>query len=306
MSTNTLTALTAEQQTFYDRALIKRATANLVWNKYGQKRPIPAGKGRTIDFRKFNALDAATTPLTEGVTPSGKAMNITNVTATLSQYGDFIESSDILLTDGIDKVAVENCEVLGEQAEDTLEKVTRDVVTAGTNVLYANGVVGSANVASVLTGADVKKAVRALRNANTKPAEGRFFVGLIDPDTEYDLTNDPDFKDVSKYNGGEQIMAGEVGKLHGVHFVVTTNTKVKEVEGKYIHCTMIIGKDAYGVVDHGKNSGGRKPSVIVKPVGSSGTADPLNQRGTQGWKADHTAVRLNELAMIRIEHLVTE
>ena len=61
---------------------------------------------------------------------------------------------------------------------------------------------------------------------------------------------------------------------------------------------MIIGKDAYGVVDI---AGSSKPEIFIKQLGSGGTTDPLNQRATVGWKAAYTAVRLNELAMVRIE-----
>ena len=102
-------------------------------------------------------------------------------------------------------------------------------------------------------------------------------------------------------------MDGEIGKLAGVRFIETTETKTKSNGATSspidLHCAMIIGKDAYGVVDI--EGSARKPEIIIKPLGSSGTEDPLNQRGTQGWKALFTAVRLNELAMVRIECAVT-
>ena len=110
--------------------------------------------------------------------------------------------------------------------------------------------------------------------------------------------DDPMWQDVSKYNGGTAIMDGEIGKLYGVRFIETTNVKV----ANNIHSTMIIGKDAYGVCDVEKGS---TPQIIVKEAGSAGTADPLNQRSSVGWKTLFTAVRLNEVAMIRIEHGVS-
>lgn len=307
MAVNTYASLTNEQQTFYDRTLLKRLSPNTVWMKFAQKRPIPKGSGRTINFRKFESLPVATTPLTEGVTPTGSTMVVNKIEAPLKQYGDYIEESDILIRDGIDPILTENSAVLGEQAGLTLDTLTRDEVSNGTNVLFAGGKTGFNNITASdkLTSAEIKLAVKALKKANAKPAEGAFYVGIIDPDTSMDLQNDAEFKDVSKYNGGEQIMAGEVGKLHGVRFIETTNTVVKANTGSVnVHSTMILGADAYGAVDIDNSA--RKPSIIVKPVGSSGSNDPLNQRGTQGWKADYTAVRLNELAMIRIEHAVTE
>lgn len=41
--------------------------------------------------------------------------------------------------------------------------------------------------------------------------------------------------------------------------------------------------------------------VITKPLGSAGTADPLDQRATQGWKMNHVAVILNNAFMVRYE-----
>jgi len=37
---------------------------------------------------------------------------------------------------------------------------------------------------------------------------------------------------------------------------------------------------------------GAKPRVIVKPAGSAGTADPLDQISTVGWKMDGFGVKL--------------
>ena len=78
-------ALSAEMKTFYDMTLIDEATANLVHDQFGQKRPIPANGGKTIEFRKFAPLAKATTPLTEGVTPDGKSLSVSTITATVAQ-----------------------------------------------------------------------------------------------------------------------------------------------------------------------------------------------------------------------------
>ena len=304
---NTLTELTAEQQTFYDRALISRMFKSGLWRRFGQYRPI-TGKGRTINFRKFESLPKATTPLTEGVTPSGSKMVVSYVEATLGQYGDFISESDILIRSGIDPILVENAKVLGEQADETLDTITRDVVGNGTNVHYAGGGVTSDEVTAndKISSALIKQAVKILKKANAKPAVGEYFVCIVDPDTALDLQNDEEWIKANQYAGADNIIKGALGKLHGCVFMETNNTIVKaNASGVNVHSTMFIGKDAYGVVDL-KNSKTNKPRIIVKPVGSSGSADPLDQRGSQGWKADYAAVRLNELAMLRLEHAVTE
>lgn len=304
---NTLTELTAEQQTFYDRTLISRMNNKAVWRKFGQHRPI-TGKGRTINFRKFESLPKATIPLTEGVTPEGSKMRVSYVEASLKQYGDYIKETDILIRSGIDPILVENAKTLGEQADDTLDEVTRDVVSNGTNVLFAGGGVSSDDVTveDKISSAWIKQAVKILKKANAKPVVGEYFVCLLDPDASMDLQNDEEWINANRHAGADNIVKGALGKLHGCVFIETNNTVVtKNSGGVDVHSTMFIGKDAYGVVDL-KNSKTNKPRIIVKPVGSSGSEDPLDQRGSQGWKADYATVRLNELAMLRLEHAVTE
>ena len=102
VQTTLLAGLTPEMKTFYDMTLIDEATANLVHDQFGQKRPIPKNGGKTIEFRKFAPLAKALTPLTEGVTPDGKSLTVTAVTATVSQYGDFITQSDVLELTALD------------------------------------------------------------------------------------------------------------------------------------------------------------------------------------------------------------
>lgn len=301
MATQSLGVLTQENKTFYERTLLKRAEPNLVFAKYGQKKGYKKNEGQTINFRKFESLDIPTSPLTEGVTPKGSDLNVTDITAKVEQWGDFVEVSDVLDTVGIDPVLTETSELLGEQAGLSIDTEVRKVVTSGTNVQYANGKADTDSIAATdkITSNEIKKAVRTLRNLNAKTMDGGNYIGIVDPDVEFDIMNDPLWQDVSKYNGGVKIMDGEIGKLGGVRFITTTNTNKEEnTNGVTVHSVMILGKDAYGVVDI---AGSSKPEIIYKPMGSAGTADPLNQRGTVGWKAMYTAVRLNELAMVRIE-----
>ncbi len=300
---NTLGTLTAENKEFYERALLKRLTPNLVFTKYGQKKSAPKNEGDTVNFRRFNSLPISTTPLQEGVTPTGDDITVTTVKATVTQFGRFATITDKLDLMGIDPVVTETVQVQGEQAGMTIDTVSRNEIVNGTNVQYSGGRANTdaLTAADVLTSTDVKKAVRTLRKANAKPKEGKFFIGVVDPDVAYDLMSDPLWQDVSKYNGGTAIMEGEIGKLHGVRFIETTNTNTHEnAGGVMVHDTMIIGADAYGIVDI---SGSSKPEVIVKPLGSGD--DPLNQRSTCGWKCLFTAKRLQELAMVRIESAVS-
>lgn len=304
------TQVAIEAQTFYDKTLLKRLLPNLVFAKFAQKGVIPRHGGNKINWRKFNSLAPATTPLTEGVTPDGNNLTMAQVQSTLKQYGSFVQFSDVIDTVGIDPVLTEGAEVLGEQAGLTIDTVMRDAFCKGTNVQYANGKTAQTIAAAdVINGTDVRKMVRTLRKNNVKPING-YYICIIDPEIAFDLQNDADWKTVNQYNrGGEAIYDGEIGKLFGVKFIETTNLLVKEDQGAssaYVdtHCALCFGQGAFGMADV-EGQGATKPRIIVKPTGSAGTADPLNQRSTEGWKSMFACTILDNLAVVRYECAVS-
>lgn len=299
--------LSVEMKTYYSDYLIDLAEPELVHDQFGQKHPIPKNGGKTIEFRKYSPLAKALTPLTEGVTPSGKKLNVSNITATVSQYGDYIEMSDVLLLTAIDNNLVQATRLLASQAGRTLDTVTREVLNGGTNVQYADGQVssraalvgGAASGNHYLTVSAVRKAVRYLRVMNAPRINGDY-AGIIHPDCEYDLMSDPDWKAPHEYVDTDNIYNNEIGKIAGVRFVESSEAKIWKQAGasnRDVYSTLILGADAYGVTE--VTGGGLQH--IVKQLGSSGTADPLNQRATAGWKAIKVAERLVEEYMVRIE-----
>ena len=78
-NTTTAAGMSVEMKTFYDRNLIENAEPELVHDQWAQTRNIPKNGGKTIEFRKYDQLPKAMTPLTEGVTPTGKEMNVTKI-----------------------------------------------------------------------------------------------------------------------------------------------------------------------------------------------------------------------------------
>ena len=301
------TGLSKEMKTFYSDYLIDMAEPNLVHDQFGQKHPIPKNGGKIIEFRKYDSLPKALTPLTEGVTPNGQKLSMSVITSNVQQYGGYIELSDILLLTAIDNNLVQATKLLGSQAGRTLDTITREVLNGGTNVQYAEGQVtarnalvgGQASGNHYLTVDAVRRAVRFLKVMNAPKINGSY-VGIIHPDVSYDLMSDPKWVNVKTYSDPDGIYEGEIGKIEGVRFVETSEAKVFEgagASGVDVYSTLILGADAYGVTEI--TGGGLEH--IVKQLGSAGTADPLNQRATAGWKATKTAERLVEQYMIRIE-----
>lgn len=295
--------LSVEMKTYYSDYLIDLAGPLLVHDQFGQKHPIPKNGGKTIEFRKYSPLSKAVTPLTEGVTPDGQALDVSAITATIGQYGGWIQLPDMLLLTAIDNNMVQATELLADQAGRTLDTVTREVLNGGTNVQYFDGSVAARNALTAqnkLTVDCIFRAVRALKAQNAKPIDGSF-VGIIHPDVAYDLMRSAEWIDLQKYTSNvDKVYSGEIGKIGGVRFVETTEAKIFAKGGADnvdVYSTLILGANAYGVTEI--TGGGLEH--IVKQLGSSGVADPLNQRASVGWKAIKTAERLVEQYMIRIE-----
>ena len=295
--------LSAEMKTFYDMTLIDEASANLVHDQFGQKRPIPANGGKTIEFRKFAPLAKATTPLTEGVTPDGKSLAVSTITATVAQYGDYITQSDVLELTSLDNTILEATKLLGRQAGLTLDTVVRDVLQSGTNVTYCPKVTngaetvvtsrGDLDATSQLTVKVIQQVVAKLRGQNA-PTIGGKYVAIIHPYVAYDLMRDPEWIDAHKYANPTNLYEGEIGEIAGVRFVQTTEAKIYEGG---VFGTLIFGEGAYGVTEI--TGGGLQ--TIVKQKGSAGTADPLDQRSSVGWKAIKTAELLIPNYLVRVE-----
>ena len=309
LNTNVTTdsGLSAENKTFYDRTLLESAKPNLIHSQFGQKRPIPKNGGKKIEFRRYGALPKALTPLTEGVTPDGRKLTVTAIEAEVHQYGDYVALSDVLDLTAIDNNVLEATKAIGNQAGLTLDTITRNILQAGTNVQYCPkvGASGTTVVTSredidatcKLTVDEIKKAVATLK-ANNVPKISGSYVAIIHPYAAYDLMSDPNWEEMHKYTSAENMYEGEIGRIAGVRFVESSEALiVKNETNPAVFCTLVLGENAYGITE--VTGGGLK--TIIKQLGSAGTADPLDQRSTVGWKAMQTAEILQQNYMIRIE-----
>ena len=309
LNTNVTTdsGLSAENKTFYDRTLLESAKPNLIHSQFGQKRPIPKNGGKKIEFRRYGALPKALTPLTEGVTPDGRKLTVTAIEAEVHQYGDYVALSDVLDLTAIDNNVLEATKAIGNQAGLTLDTITRNILQAGTNVQYCPKV-GASGTTAVTSRADIdatckltvdeiKKAVATLK-ANNVPKINGSYVAIIHPYAAYDLMSDPNWEEMHKYTSAENMYEGEIGRIAGVRFVESSEALiVKTSTNPAVFCTLVLGENAYGITE--VTGGGLK--TIIKQLGSAGTADPLDQRSTVGWKAMQTAEILQQNYMIRIE-----
>ncbi|MEI3103025.1 MAG: N4-gp56 family major capsid protein [Oscillospiraceae bacterium] len=129
--------LSAEMKTYYGMELLENAKPQLVHNQFAATKPLPAGGGKTVEWRKFGSFDKALTPLTEGVTPDGSGISVSYITKELAQYGDYTTVSDLLDLTAIDDVVLEITDRHGSNMGLTLDTVTRNEIQQGSQVIYA-------------------------------------------------------------------------------------------------------------------------------------------------------------------------
>jgi N4-gp56 family major capsid protein len=309
------------------KELLKRGIPYLVIEKFGQAKTLPEKNSKVIKFRRYSALPTTPVALTEGVTPAGQTLTSTDITATLSQYGDKTTLTDVVLDTHEDPVLNEAIALLGEQSAQMVEKMRFGVIKAGTNVLYANGA-NRAAVNTVLTVALQRRAVRALKRQNARfitsiikstPAYGTEsvapgFVALVHPDLAGDIRTLTGFVPAEKY-GSMTPWENELGKCEEVRYVESTifepfadagaaagGTKLSTTGTNCdVYPILFVGRDAYGIVAL-KGMFAITP-MVVNPKPSD--SDPLAQRGHAAWKTMQTAVILNDAWLVRLEVAAT-
>lgn len=337
--------------------LLTVALPFLTFEKFGQSKPIPKNSTKSIKFRryflettftdmggKFNEYEYYKTTnfnptnheLTEGTTPSATKLKALDISATLKQYGDRTEVSDVIMDTHEDPVLQQAVERLGEQAAVIIEKVRYNVLIGGTNVFYEldSTISGPARnkVSAPISKTTLQKVVRQFQRNLAKPITGIVkstpsygtqainpsFIAVSHPDLEDDIRNLPGFVDAKDYGGTAMPMENEIGNWHKVRFLTTTiATPVEDAglpdaslpadkQGKYLSTSgtnldvyplLIFAKDAYGIVPL-KGMDAITPMVVNATPSDS---DPLAQRNHVSWKAYQTAIILNDQYMCRVE-----
>lgn len=321
--------------------LLKRALPYLIIEKFGQNYPIPTNSTKTAKFRRYFLqgstgaagsgsgayyVPLATTPLTEGVTPSGNRLATQDYTVQLNQYGDYVVITDVVEDTHEDPVLQEATTIISEQAAMTIETIRFNILKAGTNVVWSNGGVRTAvntpislalqrQITTALSRQNAKPhttAVKSTPDFRTEPIEAAF-IALVHPDLETDIRNMAGFISTKQY-GTVTPFENEIGSVERVRYLTSTvftpwidaggaKLLMRSTSGTLadVYPILYLARDAYGIVPlKGKDS---LTPMVVSPKPAPG--DPLAQRGTVGWKAWQSAVILQDAFMIRAEVAAT-
>lgn len=331
MATNVTTSFTDgtasdATQSFFNTLLLVRGTYALIHQVPVKKYNLARRSGKTMIWRRYSALDLATTALLEGQNPSGKSKSKTDLSATIAQYGDFIEDTDMVIDTQPDAQTTENVELLGQQMGETFDQLYRDLFATATNIVYSSGTT-PATVTESIDRNDLDRAYRLLRvnkartfspmimagqNVGTGPVMPSYW-GMCDERLAFDLRHVDGFLLPSEYAQKTGILAGEIGAdKNGIRFLASPNgyylagangttaaaTNIKNTGGYAdVYSLFICGQECVGGVNLANGNGG----IIRKALGSAGTADPLNMKQTVGWKKYDARVVLNQSFFVEVQ-----
>lgn len=303
---------------YFNRRLLTKAEPYLLHNKWADIADIPRNSGTLIRRRRYTLLTAATTPIVEGVTPDLQQLAVTNVDATVQEYGSGVLLTRKLLYTTQDPIIAEVNSLLGQNAGNSLDQINREELATVTTKQYASTATSTATVTSAmkLTKDEIMQAVRTLKNNNAMkitemvnhddgfnsspiPAS---FIGLVHPNATYDLKQITGFVRVEEYGSQKAAFENEVGTLDEVRFIESTNAKVRTAEGSGsidVYSTIILAREAY----MNSRIAGEGLRFIVEGPGSN--ADPFHQRTTMVWFATFVSQILNDAFAVDLQHAVS-
>lgn len=323
------TGISQRTTVYAERQMLKHAMPVMVLDKFGKPYRMPENKTRTVKFRRPIPFDPKTTPLVEGVTPDRSTFAYEDVAATLNQYGDWAEITDVIADTHEDPVLNDLAEMMGENIGRTIERLNWLTVRAGTSVYYANGSArSSVNTAISLS---KQRAVTAfLKNQKAKKLRSILapstnyatraieasYVAVAHTNVENDIRNMTGFIPTAEYGQRRLICDEEIGAVDDCRYVVSPDLN-EFADGGGVKAGMISTTgtyaDVYPVVYFGADAwvhialrGKRSITPHIEPPGRPQRGDELGQRGFVSWKTWHAALITNDLWMCRLEVAATD
>ena len=249
-------ALTPAIQTIWSKEILFQAMPVLRFEQFAVKKTeLGVQPGLTINFMRYNNLtvnEDTGANLSEGVRMDPKALSASQIQITVSENGQAVAVTELLLNASFDDVMASSSRLLGRhmaqsmdiQARNTLyskgipfgttgsynpsNAVAPSVVFGRTAAAsrgaispYDAGTVGTASAPGYLSPAAIKDAVEVLAGQNI-PRLGDTYVCFVHPSQSRSLRDWPEFIEVTKYAAPGNFMLGEIGRLYDCVFIETT------------------------------------------------------------------------------------
>ena len=282
------------QAIYYEREAIPNLKAQTPFLSMTKQKPLPLRSGNQIQFFTYALLAANTNQAAEGTVGSPITESSTKIVATIGQYADFINTSDLAMDVAIDDPSLlQNLSVeLNYRLAltlNTLVQLTADAangVDSSVNIQLANG--------SYLTANNIRTAVQQLYGVNARPLEkdGRMG-GIMHPFVAHDVYNDTSnngLTDILKRNEStvqqliKPLSNDDVVEFAGVRFKQTTTAPSSTISSNTYYNTYIFADDAIFSVFLGPNpeAGSKNYKLMIQEAPAQGSvSDPARQIG--GW-----------------------
>ena len=305
-------ALSVDQVAF-DRLAYFALRSELLFDAAADVQPTnQAMPGTGVTFTIFTDLATATSTLSETTDVTAAALSDSQVTVTLNEYGNAVITTAKLRGTAFLDVDSAAANIVGYNAGSSIDEVVRDVLAAGTNVIYGGG--GTTTPTSrttvtaddIIEANDIRKVTAQLRGANVPTFNG-LYMAYIHPDVAYDLrreTGAAAWRDPHVYSDPSNIYNAEIGAFEGVRFIETPRAKVFEnaSDGSgstgtiEVYCTHVMGRQALAKAYSSIDGNGSVPKVVRGPV-----VDTLNRLQPIGWYWLGGYGRFREASLRRIE-----
>lgn len=243
----------------------------------------------TAKWRRIENLSPTTTPLAELTgamafpTRTGSSPTVTDVTATVQKYGDFIYLNEEVDLINFTEQGAKLSQILGIQAGRSLNRLQRDVMEDNFTAVLSGVATTATNVSGAATASGFIKVneLAGVNNTLTRNDALRFysetngsqnigstpiresFLALTHVDVTEHLRTLTGWNESITYGGQVQLMPNEVGHLGGIRFVESTEATIdagggasatasattfgKSTSGRFdIYNTVIYGKEAVG------------------------------------------------------------
>lgn len=343
--TSTLTTdagITGMVGNYYDHVFLERLEANLVYDKYGEQRPLPENQGNTVVWHRLNNPVAGTI-LTEASSPGASVVSATKVSATLVFYGDLRSVSDQVTATAVCPVVEETVQALGYGAALTKDNIIGQSIGFGSTTslgatnaastripsLFSQGfplMDGNTNTVTWPTSGivspwlggtysvnptigQIRQCVTQLKTLNAIPFENNLYKGIIHPIESDFVRRDTTFPTWMAYNNLQAMTKGKLGVIERVDFEESSNAFTTSVVasawslGYFSGGGTVYGTLIFGKGAYGVTKLGAKDAKINVTTGADKT-DPLNQYTLIGYKLAMAAKILNPSAGVILTHFV--
>ena len=278
-------------QTAFDQIAYFALRSEMLFDAAADVQPVAQSMpGSAVTFTIFSELADATSTLSETADLTPTTMADSQVSVTLAEYGNTINTTAKLRGTSFLDVDAVAANLIGYNAGSSIDTVVANVLKAATNVIYGGG--GSTTPTSnatvqaedIIEANDVRIATAQLRGSKAQTFNG-MYMGFIHPDVSYDLrreTGAASWRDPHNYVDTAQIYNGEIGAFESVRFIETPRAPLDLTGGSAstvdLYQTIIMGRQSLAKAHSITDGNGAYPKVVRGPV-----VDSLMRFNPVGW-----------------------